>query len=185
MKNFEFQKFDFYVFLEARARQFFVQMVNTVQYCHKRNVFHRDLKLDNFILGNDNKIKVIDFGLSCTTDALTTEFVGSIDFGAPEILAQIPYNARKADVFSLGTVLYILLYGIMPFESEERHKFLQGHIIEHPKLEFPRHPRISQDAKDLLEGMITMEPDERMDLNEVIKHKWTAKKGIFRTVFRI
>jgi len=177
------QERDFKPLSERKARNLFSQMVGTVLRCHQRKVFHRDIKLDNFILTKKEKIKLIDFGLCTTESKGSTEFVGSIDFGDSEILAQRSYKPDKADVFSLGTVLFVLLFGIMPFDSIERLKFLQGKIPAHPKLQFPSTSKVSDEALDLIIKMLQVEPCNRIELQAVLHHKWMSRDKYFCNLF--
>jgi len=169
---------------ENKARKLFTQMVRVVHQCHKRNIFHRDLKLDNFIITKDEKIMLIDFGLCSTDTGSSTEYVGSIDFGAPEILSQKPYLPEKVDVFSLGTILYVLIFGHMPFESMERLKFLQKKIPVHPKLEFMVPTQASIELQDLLTKMLRVEASRRIELQEVLRHKWMTNGNILFKLFQ-
>lgn len=82
---------DSHRFDEAVARSYFQQLIDAVHYCHKMNIAHRDLKAENLLLGENNLLKVCDFGLSRYTrdgqyndnEVLFTSLAGSIDYQAP------------------------------------------------------------------------------------------------------
>ena len=87
---------------------------------HTECIAHRDLKLENILLVNDKMIKVADFGLSNKIkdgESLLTS-CGSPNYAAPEVIDGTPYDAMQADVWSCGVILYSLLVGTLPFESE-------------------------------------------------------------------
>ena len=79
---------------------------------------HRDLKPENLLL-DDNKIKLVDFGLSNTykTGGVLKTACGSPCYAAPEMIAGKRYKPLKADIWSSGVVLYAMLCGYLPFED--------------------------------------------------------------------
>jgi len=162
---------------EKYVKKIFRKLVKTVIYLHKNGIVHRDLKLENIMLLLDRKnIKLIDFGLceigkSCRD--IFTHSCGSPDYVSPEIMAHEPYTGCKADVWSLGTLLFALLFAELPFSLEERVSNL-SRSLPAPPLLFPdtlKEP-ISNDAKDLIQKMLAMEERKRPFLEEVIQHPW-------------
>ena len=95
-------------FKEEDILGWFVQMVFGLQYIHKKNILHRDLKTQNIFVTSQNLIKIGDFGisksLSHTLDLATTA-IGTPHYLSPEICRRKPYN-HKSDMWSLGCVLY-------------------------------------------------------------------------------
>jgi len=108
---------------------------------------------------------------------LSSSFCGSHDYVPPEILKRTPYCGFKGDCWSLGTLLYIMLYGELPFCFQVRSRaVVKGK--SHPKVDFADHrnPTISSDAKSLIEAMLCENPANRISLPEVARHKWFAKE---------
>mmetsp|Transcript_13593 Transcript_13593/g.13618 ORF Transcript_13593/g.13618 Transcript_13593/m.13618 type:complete len:152 (+) Transcript_13593:327-782(+) len=101
-------------------------LLKVLEYLQTKNVVHRDIKLENILFvadNNDFKIKLSDFGLSSFINAELTQSCGSPGYVAPEILKRRPYGS-KADIFSAGVVLYILLSGRAPFSGKTQRETL-------------------------------------------------------------
>ena len=109
----------------SRGLAIFAQICRAVEYLHARGIAHRDLKLENILitttLQNREVAKVGDFGFAISTAGsdLSQEWMGSIEYAAPEVLANEPYDPRRADCWSLGVVLFALLVGYLPFSKPE------------------------------------------------------------------
>lgn len=104
---------------------------------------HRDLKPDNILLHNGT-LKLADFGFCKTLEdknGLTQTMLGSPIYMAPEVLKGQPYT-MKADIWSMGVVLYQMLYGRYPFESKTIAQLLKQ--FEFMNVCIPAHPRISK-----------------------------------------
>ena len=81
-------------------------------------VVHRDLKVENLLLDNENNIKLADFGFSNYYDSsLMSTWCGSPPYAAPELFEGKEYNGPKVDIWSLGVVLYVLVSGTLPFNG--------------------------------------------------------------------
>ena len=113
---------------EKEARDTCRIVLDAVGYCHKNHVAHRDLKPENLLLlseSDDSAVKIADFGFAKKVyekNSLTTQ-CGTPGYVAPEILEGTPYDER-ADMWSVGVILYILLGGYPPFiESTQRDLF--------------------------------------------------------------
>jgi calcium-dependent protein kinase len=106
---------------ERMAADIIKQLLSAIIYCHKRNIAHRDLKLENILLAQSNEdqiyIKVIDFGTAELFDSYTKfrYSAGTIYYLAPEVLMGC-YD-EKCDIWSCGVILYILLSGSPPFNG--------------------------------------------------------------------
>lgn len=105
---------------EPEAARVFSQLVSAVQYCHCRGVVHRDLKAENVLLDKDMNIKLADFGFSNRYEegSPLTTWCGSPPYAAPEVFQGLEYDGPKADIWSLGVVLYALVCGALPFDGK-------------------------------------------------------------------
>lgn len=104
---------------ELEAKKVFRQLCHGVNYCHNRNVLHRDIKLENILLDENLNVKIIDFGFSiCIPPEKTLAiFCGTPSYMSPEIVTKCQYKGGPSDVWALGVVLYALLCGRFPFRG--------------------------------------------------------------------
>jgi serine/threonine protein kinase len=107
---------------EDRARSIAHQIASALFYLHSYGIVHRDIKLENILLMEDtdsSQIKLVDFGLSKMLGPgdTSTDPYGTLAYVAPEVLMQKPYRF-KVDNWSLGIIVYVMLSGMLPFDSD-------------------------------------------------------------------
>lgn len=107
---------------ERKAKKIFKQIVEGVNYLHKLNIIHRDIKLENIIVSDEDQVtvKMIDFGFALqnqTPETYNKVFCGTPCYMAPEIVSRQKYRGQKADCWALGVLLYVLLMGQFPFRN--------------------------------------------------------------------
>ena len=83
-----------------------------------------------------------------------------------------PYSPEKADVWSLGVLLFIFLTGRLPFNKKIRYESLR--CERHQNISFPKTPEMSEDAKDLITKMLDFQPSKRLTIKEVLMHPFMA-----------
>ncbi|CAN8313565.1 unnamed protein product [Cochlearia groenlandica] len=170
---------------EETARKYFQQLVSSVSFCHGRGVYHRDLKPENLLLDDKGNLKVSDFGLSAVAeqlrqDGLCHTFCGTPAYIAPEVLTRKGYDAAKADVWSCGVILFVLMAGHIPFYD----KNIMAMYKKIYKGEF-RCPRwFSSDLVRLLTRLLDTNPNTRITIPEIMKNRW-FKKGFKHVKFYI
>ena len=88
-----------------------------MEYLHKNKITHRDLKLENILINKDFNLKIADFGFAYHGKNISclTEYKGTKTYMAPEMLERKSYDGRKADIFSAGVIIFILVVGLFPF----------------------------------------------------------------------
>jgi serine/threonine protein kinase KIN1/2 len=123
---------------EKVARKFARQIGSALEYCHRHNVVHRDLQIENILISQTGDIKIIDFGLSNLFDPtshLSTP-CGSMYFPAPELLDSELYVGPEVDVWCFGIVLYLLVCARVPFDGDSipviNAKVKRG-LVEYPR----------------------------------------------------
>jgi len=159
---------------EARAACKF--LFQAIQYCHSHKVAHRDLKPENLLLSsksNDYDVKLADFGFAkrCESpDSLRTR-CGTLNYAAPEVLLSQGYDTR-ADMWSIGVIVYILIGGHLPFDDKEP-RILLANILEGRYTLSDEHwVDISQDAKDMIKLLLEINPKKRISADKALECKW-------------
>ncbi len=102
---------------EEEAKRIFKQVVEGIRYLHNRCITHRDIKLENLLLDDDNNIRIIDFGFSTCIpiERKVKMFCGTPSYMAPEIVNKTEYCGPPADIWALGVLLFTLLCGTFPY----------------------------------------------------------------------
>lgn len=157
-------------FSENEAKVIFKKILEGVEYLHKKNVAHRDLKLDNIIIGKDKSVKLIDFGFAtkCKKEEKGRVFCGTPSYMAPEIINHQEHNYLKADIWALGIILYTLLAGKFPFKAQND-KDLYTKIR---KGVFTLPEGITLEAKTMLLNMLQADPNFRKSATSLLKDPW-------------
>ncbi|KAJ3312290.1 calcium calmodulin-dependent protein kinase type 1G, partial [Blyttiomyces sp. JEL0837] len=176
-------------YTEKDAAVIVKQLLNAVAYMHKEDVVHRDLKPENLLLLNktaDSPIMITDFGLAkeAHLDYMLKTACGTPAYIAPEVLRQSGHG-KPVDVWGMGVITYVLLCGYTPFYGESQHELFEA--IIHGEYEFEEEfwSQVSEDAKDFIRKMLTLDPRERPTAEEVLKHKWletTANADLLETI---
>ncbi|KAG2594971.1 putative CBL-interacting protein kinase 13 [Panicum virgatum] len=170
---------------EDDARRYFQQLVSSVAFCHARGVFHRDIKPENLLVDDAGDLKVSDFGLSAVADQMRHDglfhtFCGTPAYVAPEVLSRRGYDAAKADLWSCGVVLFVLMAGYLPFQDRN----LVGMYRKIHRGEFRCPKWFSPELKHLLRRVLDTNPQRRATADEIMENKW-FKVGFRRFSFRI
>ena len=183
---------------EFESSIFFYQLINALDYIHSKGVAHRDLKPENLLLSQNKNIKIIDFGLSnffeTGVGGLATP-CGSPSYASPEIIKGEVYDGFKIDIWASGIILFAMLCGYLPFDDDEEEEkeetndkkyFSQSNTnnkeeksednevlfqkILDGKIEFPDY--LSEVQIDLIKKMLVVEPEDRIELEDIKKHKF-------------
>jgi len=172
-------------FSEQRAQSLAKKMLGSLRYIHSKNIAHRDLKLENFIMTSkdaDAGIKLIDFGFSrqyLEANSSTGELVGTPYYIAPEVLAQ-KYAGSSSDMWSFGVVIFMLVTGEPPFwgdtnaqimddvkakaaKPKEMRKQLESELASVP---------VSKQCSDFIMQCLVPNPRKRLNSENALKHEW-------------
>ena len=156
---------------EREACRYFQQIINGVEYLHLSNITHRDLKPENLLLDNKKRILITDFGLSILSEKYNEQLstpCGTPSYSPPEMLKGKKYNGVYSDIWSCGIILYTMLVGNLPC-SESKEELLYQNIITH-NFYYPEN--LSDDAIDLIEHLLKINPEERYNFDEIKVHPW-------------
>ena len=168
---------------EDQALFYLAQLVEGVAYCHKLGVCHRDLKPENLLLDENGNLKISDFGLSSLyvgdangDGASRTEILhttcGTPNYVAPEVLADKGYDGKKADVWSIGVILYVLMAGFLPFDESSIVALFQK--IQNADFTYPKW--FSMEIRQVIDLMLVSDPAKRVSLKELKAHAWLQEK---------
>ncbi len=161
-------------FSEAKAANVIEQVLSAVSYLHKHSIIHRDLKPENIVFESKNEgslIKIIDFGTSkkIGKDQKLKNRLGTAYYIAPEVLTML-YDS-KCDIWSCGVILYVLLFGIPPFNGKTDDEIFDK--IKKGVFKFPEGgAKVSEEAKKLIARMLTKNPEQRPTADQCLKDPW-------------
>lgn len=166
---------------ECAAREIFMGILLAVADLHRNGIIHRDIKLENILLGQVYQdVRLCDFGWATVYDKKNppTDQCGTFKFTPPEILLRKPYDF-KVDSWALGFVLYEILGCGLPFRYEHPAQYRQAILFQQVNFsERKIFEHVSPEAKDLIEKLMRKEPKHRIGVEEALKHPWfKAKKS--------
>lgn len=164
-------------FPEATARIVMWKLLSAVRYLHDRGVVHRDLKPENVLMNHpddDTSVILADFGLSkfATPAEIMKNQCGTLSYLAPEVLLMRGGYGKAVDLWSLGIICYLLHRGGLPFDGKTKEVVVQKTL--HGKLSFsnPCWKKVTKDARDLIEALLTRDPESRITVEAALSHKW-------------
>lgn len=158
---------------EDAARRYFQQLISAVDYCHSRGVYHRDLKPENLLLDENGNLKVSDFGLSALAeskhqDGLLHTTCGTPAYVAPEVINRKGYDGSKADIWSCGVILYVLLAGYLPFHDSNLMEMYRK--IGKGDFKFPNW--FGPEVRRLLSKILDPNPNTRISIAKIMDNSW-------------
>ncbi|KAG1326578.1 CBL-interacting serine/threonine-protein kinase 5 [Cocos nucifera] len=167
---------------EDQARRYFQQLISAVDFCHSRGVSHRDLKPENLLLDEAGNLKVSDFGLSALPEQLRQDGLlhtqcGTPAYVAPEVLRKRGYDGARADLWSCGVILFVLLAGFLPFQDENLMRMYRKVF----KAEYQIPPWFSADARRLVSRLLVADPEKRISIPAIVRLPW-FQKGFSRAI---
>lgn len=153
---------------ELVVLDWFIQLVLSLQYIHRRKILHRDVKSQNIFLTSDNIIKLGDFGISRTLNNTYDQaqtFVGTPYYLSPELILERPYDHRS-DVWALGVVLYEMMTLRHPFNATDMKGLLQRILA----VQYEPIPGVySTDLRNIVGYLLRKDPADRMELSAILE----------------
>lgn len=158
------------------ARAYFRQIIFGLHYCHSFNICHRDLKPENLLLdGSKRIVKVADFGMAALqpSEKMLETSCGSPHYASPEIVSGKSYKGTASDIWSCGIILFALLCGRLPFDDPNIQTLLGK--VRLGKFDMPDY--LDSQAKDLIWRMLTVDPEQRLKMRDIMRHPWFTDNG--------
>ncbi|XP_044261764.1 peripheral plasma membrane protein CASK isoform X8 [Tribolium madens] len=166
-----------FVYSEAVASHYMRQILEALRYCHENDIVHRDIKPECILLAtkeNSAPVKLGGFGVAVQLPdrhpANPGGRVGCLSFMAPEVIERRLYG-KPVDIWGAGVLLHILLSGVLPFHGSGR-RLMESICRGKLHLDSPQWELISDSAKDLIQQMLTVDPKQRITIQEVLNHRW-------------
>lgn len=166
---------------EEDARALAKALLEATAFFHSQNVAHRDLKPQNLLLkskDNPADIMISDFGFACRVrdqQSLTTR-CGTPSYVAPEVLKNAPYD-QSVDMWSIGVIMYVLLCGYPPFVDENQTELFRKIRMCEWKFRGEEWESVSEEAKDLIRGLLVANPVQRMTAKQALQCAWLRVEG--------
>lgn len=156
-----------------QVHNYFRQIIDAVNYLHSHDICHRDLKLENFLILRDS-IKLIDFGFAFRFDPSKSlqrsRSCGSLNYASPEIILNLSYWGPEIDIWSLGVILFALIFKCLPFYHIEINE-IKKKIISCSLPEQLKH-RYNGESFDLLTKMLSLNKNARPSCASILEHPW-------------
>jgi len=155
---------------EPEACRFFHQIIAGVEKIHAMNVVHRDLKPENLLLDEHRCIKIVDFGLSnrFNLGQLLKTACGSPCYAPPEMVSGQNYVPQMCDLWSCGVILFAMVCGFLPFEDSNTSALYKKILAAN----YSPPSFISESVKELIAGLLTVDPSARFTIADVRGHPW-------------
>jgi eukaryotic-like serine/threonine-protein kinase len=152
--------------LPERAARITISLCHALEYIHGQGVVHRDLKPENIMVGSDDSIKLIDFGIAGQqgarrlTFAKLSNLMGTPDYISPEQVKGKRGDGRS-DIYAAGVMLYEMLTGEVPFKGPNPFAIMNDRLLNYPVPPRELNPQISPQLQEIVYRAIEREPSKR------------------------
>lgn len=141
-----------------------VQMLDGLYHAHRKGIIHRDIKPANVMINEDGEVKIMDFGIARMRNAqrITShgKSVGTLEYMAPE---QIQGNEgdERTDVYAVGNIMYEMLCGTTPFQSDTDYRLMKDKLEKKPESIIQENPTVPDSFEKIIFKALNRNPDRR------------------------
>ena len=165
---------------ETSARRYICEVCKGLSHIHQHCIMHRDVKMENLVLGSDGRVKIIDFGEAKFVDEHTNSLCGSPFNRSPEMIELYALDPRfearrydhKVDLWSVGVLVYEFHYAAgedtIPFRGKKEEEI--SHHTRHSEIFWPEERVFSESARDLITRILVKDPRKRMSFDDILAH---------------
>ena len=156
---------------EEEACKYFQEIISSLSYLHSQNIAHRDIKPENILLTTDKKelkCKLIDFGISKKNSHFLETPCGTPMYVSPEMYLEKEYDGKISDIWSVGVLLYSMVFGFLPFSEDDQNKNKEN--IINGIYEIPE--EASEELKDLIKHLLNVDTKKRYNCDDIKNHPW-------------
>ena len=174
-------------FPEKISAKIFINILKKVKILHENNIIHGDIKPENILIGDDFRLKIIDFGFSQklnNNSNIIYNIEGSETYSSPEMKKAnfTGYDGIKSDIFALGVMLFVITVGRFPFKtsgfSDKKYRLILSKRYEHYWKNFDKF-NLSKEFKDLINHLVCFDPKQRLSIDDIFDHPWIKKNVVF------
>lgn len=170
---------------ENQAKHIAISILQGCKYFHsKLHICHNNLQPSNILLDGAGNAKICDFG--CARHQETASVFDYLDvapaYAAPEVLSRLSYNTPQADMWTVGVVIYFVLFGKTPFGGSSSTSKLTVSRVHRVDYTFPgsETSAVSRQAKQFLSALIQSDPTVRLTAQEALEHPWLAGDAVYK-----
>ena len=161
---------------ESETRKILKDVIQGLVYLHSQRIIHHDLKLENFLVGADGRVKIADFGISTllkTSSEKVFSFAGTLNYMSPETVSkENKGHSFEVDIWAIGVCAFVMMTGQQPFGFNKVSVFER---IKKCDYRFPINIPLSYEAVDFIRSILRIDPKKRPTAIELLRHPFMKK----------
>ena len=168
-------------FVARNFQKLVTEMALSIKSCHDHHISHQDIKPSNFLIDKYKRIKLCDFGLSALhkdNNNVSSNYVGSIIFTAPEVLMKHPYDSYKADIWSFGVTLYLMATGTYPWEVSSNEAAIQSILKGVTQFDII----MDEKTRNVIKSCLQVDPNLRPTIDDLLAMPFFQRPTFFKNV---
>ncbi|KAK8847184.1 hypothetical protein M9Y10_019767 [Tritrichomonas musculus] len=162
---------------EPEAKKILSDVIQGVVYLHNHQIIHHDLKLENFLIGSDGRVKIADFGISSVLKndgEKNFSISGTVNYMSPELLQkENKGHGYEVDIWAIGVAAFIMLTGRPPFDGIDKEVVYEK--IRSGDFRFPTQFSLSYEAKDFIKSTLRIDPRKRPSAIDLLTHPFLIR----------